>query len=101
MESRRKVLVGKVIGDKMDKTVTVSIESRRRHPSYRKIIKRSVKLKAHDGDNGCRTGDVVKIVESRPFSKTKHWRVLEVVSRGEVVEAYKDDSAVQQTENSG
>lgn len=95
MDSGRKSLLGRVMSDSMDKTVVVAVESRKAHPLYRKIMRRRVKLKAHDQDNACRVGDVVRIVESHPFSKTKHWCVKEIVTRGEVAGADIDDSAVQ------
>ncbi len=77
----RKVLVGKVISDKMDKTVTVAVTRQYKHPLYKKIIKRVSKFKAHDEDNGCKAGDTVRIIETRPLSKTKRWVVIEVMSR--------------------
>ena len=96
MEKKRKTFVGHVVSDKMDKTVVVAVESRKPHPLYKKTIKRQVKLKAHDEDNACHTGDVVRIVESRPLSKTKHWRVVEIVSqsKGKVAEIQPNDSAL-------
>lgn len=81
MQRKGKTFVGHVVSDKMDKTVVVAVQSYRAHPLYRKIIKRQVKLKAHDEDNACHAGDVVKIAESRPFSKTKRWRVVEIISK--------------------
>lgn len=92
MEKKGKTFVGHVVSDKMNKTVVVAVESRRPHPLYKKIIKRQVKLKAHDENNACQVGDIVRIVESRPLSKTKHWRVVEIVSKGEVAEIQPDDS---------
>ncbi len=86
MEERRKVRQGQVVSDRMDKTVVVAVETPKRHPLYKKAIKRAVKYKAHDEKNMCRVGDVVRIVESRPLSKQKRWRVAEIVSKGEVVE---------------
>ncbi len=74
-------LVGKVVSDKMDKTVTVMIERRVKHPVYGKIINRTTKVKAHDENNVCRLGDVVTIKESRPLSKTKSWTLVEVVEK--------------------
>ena len=94
MQKRRRVLVGQVVGDKMDKTVAVAIETRKPHPLYRKIMRRRVRLMAHDEGNACRVGDVVRIAESRPMSKTKHWRVAEIVSKGEE-EVQIDDSAAE------
>ena len=86
MQGRRKTRVGKVISDKMDKTVVVTVESLRRYPLYRKIVRRTKKFKAHDENNECRVGDVVRIIETRPLSKEKRWRVADIVSKGEVAE---------------
>ena len=81
MQGKRKTFVGYVVSDKMDKTVVVAVESYKSHPLYRKTIKRQVKLKAHDENNACHAGDVVRIAESRPLSKTKRWRVVEIISK--------------------
>ena len=83
MEERnlRKTRVGKVVSDKMDKTVVVAIEDNVRHPLYKKIIKRTVKFKAHDEQNACGIGDKVMIMETRPLSKDKRWRVVEIVEK--------------------
>ena len=70
----------------MDKTVVVAIETPKRHPLYKKTIKRVVKYKAHDENNECRQGDMVRIVETRPLSRQKRWRVAEIITKGEVVE---------------
>jgi len=78
---RRKVRTGDVVSDAMDKTVVVRISTQVRHPLYGKIIRRSTKLKAHDENNDAHVGDVVRIVETRPLSKTKRWRVVEVLER--------------------
>lgn len=78
---RRKVRQGIVVSDKMDKTVVVQIEQRKMHPVYGKIVKRSSKLKAHDETNDVHEGDTVRIAETRPTSKSKRWRVVEVVER--------------------
>lgn len=86
MKEKRKIRFGRVVGDKMDKTVVVAVESPKRHPLYKKIIKRVVKYKAHDESNECKTGDTVRIVETRPLSRQKRWRVTEIITRGEVVE---------------
>ncbi|MGA7676965.1 MAG: 30S ribosomal protein S17 [Dehalococcoidia bacterium] len=86
MKAKRKTRTGTVISDKMDKTVVVLVESLRRHPLYKKVVRHTSKFKAHDEANACKVGDVVKIVETRPLSKEKHWRVVEVISRKEVVE---------------
>ena len=77
----RKTRIGKVVSDKMDKTVVVAIEDNVRHPLYKKIIKRTVKFKAHDGQNACGIGDKVLIMETRPLSKDKRWRVVEIVEK--------------------
>jgi small subunit ribosomal protein S17 len=86
MKTKRKIRTGTVISDKMDKTVVVLVESLRRHPLYKKVVRHTSKFKAHDEANACKVGDVVKIVETRPLSKEKCWRVVEVISRKEVVE---------------
>ncbi len=77
----RKVRVGRVVSDKMDKTVTVTVESLVRHPLYKKTIKRTSKFKAHDAENQCTAGDVVRITETRPLSKDKRWRVVEIIEK--------------------
>jgi len=77
----RAVRIGTVVSDKMDKTVTVKISRRFPHPLYKRIITRSVKLTAHDETNECRVGDVVKVMATRPLSKTKRWRVSEVLEK--------------------
>ena len=77
----RKVRVGKVVSDKMDKTIVVAIEDNVRHPKYGKIIKRTVKIHAHDEKNECVIGDKVAVMETRPLSKTKRWRLVEVVEK--------------------
>ena len=74
----RKTMVGKVVSDKMDKTVVVSIQDNVKHPLYKKIIKRTVKFKAHDEKNECGIGDRVMIMETRPISKDKNWRVVKI-----------------------
>jgi small subunit ribosomal protein S17 len=77
----RKTRVGKVISDKMDKTVVVAIETRVKHPLYKKFVKRTYKLKAHDENNECKVGDRVRVMETRPLSKDKRWRVAEIVEK--------------------
>jgi len=77
----RKVRVGKVVSDKMDKTVVVAVENHVKHPLYKKIIKRTYKLKAHDENNECRIGDTVKVMETRPLSKEKRWRLVEILEK--------------------
>ncbi|MCB5874203.1 30S ribosomal protein S17 [Blautia coccoides] len=77
----RKTRVGKVTSNKMDKTIVVAIEDHVKHPLYKKIVKRTYKLKAHDEENTCNIGDTVKVMETRPISKDKRWRLVEVVER--------------------
>lgn len=86
MEKKHKTRLGRVVSDKMDKTVVVAIETTKRHPLYKKTIRRVVKYKAHDENNQCRQGDIVRIVETRPLSKQKRWRVAEIIAKGKVVE---------------
>ena len=83
MEERnlRKVMVGTVTSNKMDKTVVVSVATNVKHPKYGKIVKRTYKLKAHDEENVCQIGDKVKVMETRPLSKDKRWRVVEVIEK--------------------
>ena len=77
----RKTRVGKVVSDKMDKTVVVAIEDNVKHPLYKKIIKNTIRLKAHDEENTCGVGDRVLIMETRPLSKDKRWRVVEIIEK--------------------
>ena len=77
----RKTTVGMVVSDKMDKTVVVAIADRVRHPLYKKIVKRTVKFKAHDENNACGIGDKVEIMECRPLSKDKNWRVVNIIEK--------------------
>jgi len=79
--SGRKTRVGKVVSDKMDKTIVVAVETRVPHPLYKKIIKRTYKLKAHDENNECSSGDTVRIMETRPLSREKRWRLVEIVEK--------------------
>ena len=81
VERTRKTLLGEVVSDRMHKTITVMVERRVRHPIYERVIKRSKKYHAHDERNQCQIGDVVRIVETRPLSRTKRWRLQEVVRR--------------------
>jgi len=82
MEEKRKVRFGRVVSNKMDKTVVVAVETPKRHPLYKKSIRRRVKYKAHDEKNQCGLGDMVKIIETRPLSKQKRWRVAEIITKG-------------------
>ena len=83
MEERnlRKTRVGVVVSDKMDKTITVDIQDRVKHPLYKKIVDRTYKLKAHDENNECKIGDRVKVMETRPLSKDKRWRLVEIIEK--------------------
>ena len=82
MDGKHRTKVGRVISDKMDKTVVVSVERLRRHPIYKRVVRLSSKFKAHDEENSAKVGDTVRIEESRPLSRDKRWRVVEVVARG-------------------
>jgi len=77
----RKVRIGKVVSDKMDKTIVVAVVDNVKHPLYGKIVKRTYKLKAHDENNECKIGDRVKVMETRPLSKEKRWRLVEIVEK--------------------
>ena len=83
MEERnlRKTRTGKVVSDKMDKTIVVAVEDHVKHPVYKKIVKRTYKLKAHDENNECKVGDTVKVMETRPLSKDKRWRLVEIMEK--------------------
>ena len=76
-----RTLTGKVVSDKMDKTIVVAIVDNVQHPLYKKIIKRTMKLKAHDENNECHVGDIVRVMETRPLSKDKRWRVVEIIEK--------------------
>ena len=86
MEQRRKIRVGRVVSNKMDKTVVVTVETLRHHPLYKKTIRRVVKYKVHDERNECKLGDTVEITETRPLSREKRWRVTGIITKSEVVE---------------
>ncbi|MBQ6368579.1 MAG: 30S ribosomal protein S17 [Parasporobacterium sp.] len=77
----RKTRVGKVISDKMDKTIVVAVVDNVEHPLYKKIVKRTYKLKAHDENNECGIGDTVRVMETRPLSKDKRWRLVEIIEK--------------------
>ena len=83
MEERnlRKTRTGKVVSDKMNKTIVVAVEDHVKHPLYKKIVKRTYKLKAHDENNECNVGDTVKVMETRPLSKDKRWRLVEIMEK--------------------
>ena len=80
-KSSRKTRIGKVVSDKMNKTIVVAVEDRVAHPLYKKIIKRTYKLKAHDENNDCGIGDRVRVMETRPLSKDKRWRLVEILEK--------------------
>ena len=86
MEKKMKIRFGRVLSNRMDKTVVVVVETRRPHPRYKKVVRYKAKFKAHDEDNTCGIGDLVRIVETRPLSKEKRWRVAEVLTRAEMIE---------------
>ena len=77
----RKTRVGRVVSNNMDKTIVVAIEDHVKHPLYNKVVKRTYKLKAHDEENACNIGDTVRVMETRPLSKDKRWRLVEIVER--------------------
>jgi len=83
--NNRKSQIGKVVSNKMDKTVVVAVETLVRHPLYGKTVKRTKKFKAHDEQNACRSGDKVRLMETRPISKDKRWRVVEILEREEQI----------------
>ena len=87
MEERnlRKTRIGRVVSDKMDKTIVVAVEDKVKHPLYGKIVNRTYKLKAHDENNACAVGDKVKIMETRPLSREKRWRVVEITEKATIV----------------
>ena len=93
---RRKVRVGKVVSDKMDKTVVVVYEWSQPHPIYKKAVRRQTKFYAHDPENRCSLGDTVRIIESRPYSKTKRWKVAEILSSIEIAEVQPEEIEVDE-----
>jgi len=86
VKGQRRELVGSVVSAKMDKTAVVEVERMARHPLYEKVMRLRKKYKAHDEENACRPGDVVRIVESRPLSRSKRWRVVEILEKSELSE---------------
>jgi small subunit ribosomal protein S17 len=98
MEKKHKIRVGRVVSDKMDKTVVVAIETSKRHPLYKKTMKRTVKYKAHDENNQCQLGDTVQIIETRPLSSQKRWRVTEIITSKEMVKVLPAEIASSGTE---
>ena len=93
MQIKRKTRIGHVVSNKMDRTVVVAVETVKRHPLYKKTFKRVTRYKAHDEANKCTSGDRVRILETRPLSGQKRWRVVEVITKGEVVEVKPQDIA--------
>lgn len=85
MEKKRKTRLGRVLSNRMDKTVVVQVETRRQHPVYKKVVRYKANFKAHDESNACGIGDLVRIIETRPLSKDKRWRVAEVLTKADVV----------------
>ena len=88
---RRKVRIGRVVSDKMDKTVVVAVEWRRPHRIYKKPVRRETRFVAHDPENNCKIGDTVRIREGRPLSKTKRWRVVNILQREDIAEVLPDE----------
>lgn len=97
METKRKIRFGTVISDTMDKTVVVGVDTPRRHRLYKKNIRRVVRYKAHDENNQCRTGDTVRLEETRPLSREKRWRVAEIITKGEVADIKPEEITEQVT----
>ena len=95
-EQKRKIFVGEVVSNRMQKTITVQVERRVRHPIYERVIKRSKKFHVHDEHNQCQIGDMVRIVETRPLSKTKCWRLLEIIQRRTGTTALVPETAEEQ-----
>jgi small subunit ribosomal protein S17 len=95
MKGQRRRLIGRVASDKMDKTVVVEVERRKRHRIYGKVLKRTKKYMAHDEENACRIGDLVRIVESRPLSRRKHWVVEQIMETG----GWDDSAGIQTTDS--
>ena len=91
MDEKHKVRFGRVVSNRMDKTVVVAVETPKRHQLYKKSIRRVVKYKAHDKNNECGLGDIVKIIETRPLSRQKRWRVAEIITKGELVKVQPEE----------
>ncbi|MBI2846460.1 MAG: 30S ribosomal protein S17 [Chloroflexi bacterium] len=101
MKDRRKIRIGRVVSNKMKKTVVVAVEWRKPHPLYKRLMRQITKFKAHDEENACQIGDVVRIEETRPLSKDKRWRVVEILAKGELVEALIDEPSVEPETSTG
>jgi small subunit ribosomal protein S17 len=95
MEKKRKTKFGRVVSNRMDKTVVVAVETLRHHPLYKKAVRRAVKFKAHDENKACGLGDMVRIVETRPLSREKRWRVAEIITKGETVEVQPKEEVAE------
>ena len=93
MEKKHKTRAGRIVSNRMDKTVVVAVETPKHHKLYKKTIRRVVKYKAHDENNECRQGDMVRIIETRPLSRQKRWRVAEIITKGEVAEVQPKEIA--------
>lgn len=93
-EGKRKIRAGQVVSDKMDKTVVVSVQRQYLHPVYKRVVRESKKYKAHDEENRCRMGDRVRIVETRPLSRDKRWRVVEIVEKAASSAQKKESTSV-------
>ncbi len=91
MEKQKKTRIGHVVSDKMDKTIVVAVDTSKRHPIYHKTMKKAIKYKVHDEENACKEGDIVRIVETRPLSREKRWRVSEIITRKDAVEVKPDE----------
>ena len=91
MVAKHKTRIGRVVSNKMDRTVVVVVGTAKHHPLYRKIIKRVVKYKAHDAKNECMEGNIVRIVETRPLSREKRWRVVEIITKKEIIEVLPEE----------
>ncbi len=100
-EERRKIRIGRVVSEKMDKTVVVAVEWRQRHRLYGKLVRRLTTFRAHDEDNACHVGDMVQIEETRPLSKTKRWRVREILSRQEGAVTLAEEAAAPEASAQG
>ena len=94
---RRKVRIGRVVSDKMDKTVVVVYQWSRPHPIYKKAVRRQTRFNAHDPDNQCRIGDTVRIIEMRPMSKTKRWKVAEILASKEIAELQPEEIQIDES----
>ena len=98
---RRKIKIGKVVSDKMDKTIVVSVEWLQPHRVYKKNVRKWSRFKVHDSSNECRLGDTVRIIETRPTSKTKRWKVEEVLQKGDVAELQPSENNMDDFDSSG